>query len=138
MNKLMNGYIWKRTGRCDPKQCGAFCCRTGAIMTCINKDENFKDHKKYYELQNMQEIGEIDGSIIMSNRVACAALRGLRCSIHKKRPITCKQFPLSPTQDFYKIAKQHGCTYSFKQVKITKKKIEKSTRRTKHETRKRS
>ncbi len=110
---------WVRTGRCQPTKCGAFCCRTGAIMTqCNRKSKRAKDDMKYYELQNMQPIGDLNGETILSNRVACAALRGLRCGIHKKRPSICKEFPFNKDQSFYKVAVQHGCTYKFKKIKL--------------------
>lgn len=117
--KSKKEYKYIRTGRCNPKACGVFCCRTGPIMTKYNrKGKRAKDDIKYYEMQNMRPIGNLDGCVVLSSRVACAALRGLRCGIHKNRPSICKEFPMSKDQDFYKIAVKHGCTYRFKKVRI--------------------
>jgi len=90
------------------------------------KGKERRDEKKYYELQNMKEVGTIDGKIVLSTRVACAALRCLRCGIHKTRPRICRGFPPAPDQDFYKMARQHGCTYRFKKIYLKGKKPFKS------------
>ena len=116
--KLKKGYVWKRTGRCQPKKCGAFCCRVGPLMTKITEKRKDRTNAlRYYQLQGMFELGQVDGCPILSSRTSCSALRGLSCGVHKTRPTICREFPHIIDQDYYRLAKQHGCTYRFKQVK---------------------
>jgi Fe-S-cluster containining protein len=115
-------FVWERIGRCQPKKCASFCCRVGPVIHLLSgTKKQQKDDRKYYELQNMQEVGKIKGKALLARRVSCAALKGLRCRIHKKRPTICKSFPPHPSSQYYQMCKQHGCTYRFVKVKRKKK-----------------
>jgi len=129
-------YKWVRTGRCNPKSCGAFCCRIGPLMISIGNEKKDKERKLYYESTGLVHIGsskqktfkkpeskkktweEIHHYAMMN---PCKHLKNLRCNIHKKRPFICKDFPEDPNQVWYKLAKKHGCTYRFKRVKVKEK-----------------
>lgn len=123
MAKKERTFKWKRTGKCDPSKCGAFCCRHARMTALLEKDKKrLKSQKKYYELQGFREKGLLNGNPVMAFDFPCAALKGIRCSIYKDRPITCKEFPLHPEHDFYKVCVQNGCTIRFKKVYTEKKK----------------
>lgn len=114
--KLKKGYVWKRTGRCQPKKCGAFCCRVGPMMCCVDG----KDEERFYKLQGMVPIAKVGKQKIMTHRMSCMALKVLGCGIYKTRPNICKDFPGCPEQKFYRVCKQNGCNYRFVQIKSSK------------------
>ena len=109
---------YKRVGRCQPKKCGAFCCRIGPYILRVPKDKlgKPKDDPRYYYYNGCMNIHETSKYIYLAQNVACGKLRGSGCSIYKDRPKICQEFPASPDHEWYQVAKAHGCTYRFKKV----------------------
>ncbi len=108
--------IYKRVGHCDPKKCGAFCCRVGPLIQLYNiippktQDSFFK---KFGWMS--QKLGK--NTFYHSNQ-ACRYLVNLRCTLGNKRPEhPCKDFPESKDLEWYRLAKKNGCTYRFVEVK---------------------
>ena len=118
------GKTWKykRIGRCQPSKCGAFCCRIGPLCKTSDDTPRGLDEQRYFSYMGLSELGSITVGKkkikILGHTTACSQLKGLRCSIHKERPNVCKDFPVLPSQEWFKIAKQHGCTYKFVKVKL--------------------
>lgn len=118
---------YKRIGRCQPEKCGAFCCRIHPFIALLS-DKEYKKNKQYYQGMGLIQIGNIkqrnpsgDRRKFHDNKyyttlTPCKNLKNLRCSIHKKRDAVCREFPAHPDQSWFKIAKQHGCTYDFVEV----------------------
>lgn len=111
------GFKYVRVGKCDPKKCGAFCCRIGAQVIHFDNSKDDKDRLKYYEAVGMQHIGNFKGEKVYAYNIACKHLCRLRCGIHDKRPTICREFPSDPSQYWYQLAVANGCTYRFKKVK---------------------
>ncbi len=105
---------YKRIGKCQPKKCGSICCRlcmgTGSIRTDSKYYKNF-DFKPF-------KIGK--EKIWFFERVCSKLSLNGKCLMQKTKPITCKKFPVSPEQDFYKVCKKLGCTYRFEEIKNAK------------------
>lgn len=109
--------IYKRVGHCDPKKCGAFCCRVGPLMQflCTGKELTTQDDffNKFGWMS--QKLGK---DVIYHSNQACRHLVNLRCNLGNKRPKNpCKVFPESKDLVWYRLAKKNGCTYRFVEVK---------------------
>ena len=115
---------WKRIGRCQPNKCGAYCCRVGPEASGFPNEPRISN--KLYKLfgWKCEKLKTEKEGIryIMHPNTSCLNLKGNRCSIQKKKPNICKKFPENPSQAWYQLAKQHGCTYRFvKVIKSTRK-----------------
>lgn len=114
-------FRYQRTGKCQPDKCGSFCCTVGPLMMRISQKDR-QGNKRFSSFFGWQEVGTLkDGDKIIAQRMQCRHLKKGRCSIYKKRPKVCKAFPAHPSQEWYKVARQHGCTYRFKRVPLKKK-----------------
>ncbi len=103
---------YKRTGRCQPKKCGAICCRLTAVNN-FSKEET--EYIKFYEIHGYKKI-KIGNRIVMYLEQACLQLNKTKCNIHENKPNPCKVFPEVKSLMWFKLCKKLGCTYRFKKV----------------------
>lgn len=122
---------YKRVGRCDPKKCGAFCCRLGPLMQSyeVMPSATQKDFFNKFGWMSFK-IGK--RTVYHSNQ-ACRHLVNLRCNLGDKRPDQpCKAFPENKDMVWYKLAKKNGCTFRFIEVKNKKPTKSKDTTKKQH------
>lgn len=110
---------YRRVGRCDPKKCGAFCCRIGPILynIPIKKNQKKETYDSFFSKfgWSSQKIGK---SMLFYPNQTCKHLVNLRCGLGNKKPkVPCKVFPQDKNRLWYKLAKKNGCTYRFVEVK---------------------
>lgn len=105
---------YKRVGRCQPKKCGAFCCRMGPLLLLNSTPPKTNDLYSVFGWKN-EKVGDL--RVVYQNQ-PCSKLSNLKCTIQKTKPQGCVDFPHSPDHNWYKLAKKNGCTYNF--VKIRK------------------
>ena len=107
-----------RTGKCNPKMCGAVCCRIGPHLLVRTAGEASKEYPLYdfFRWAVINFPGKKGISIAYPDQ-KCKHLRGLKCSIHKKKPIHCKVWPNS-RDNWYRLARMNGCTYRFKKKEV--------------------
>ena len=118
--EFMERVKWKRVGRCDPRKCGAFCCRMGPLMREYRKNEAYAKFLMMFGWSVVHEFKERGKTYqVFSTCKSCPHLKGIRCNIHKKRPRICRNFPESRDMRWYEVAKAHGCTYRFVRVRDT-------------------
>jgi Fe-S-cluster containining protein len=108
---------WVRTGTCNPRACGAWCCRfLGHDVLTIQNAEGLSD-PEFYRLRGAQIVEEAgkptQALIYMQAFAPCSALDRdtLRCRIYEERPRTCQSFPSDPAQ-----IEGTGCTFTFERV----------------------
>lgn len=82
----------------DCKNCQALCCKN--IYSQILKEE-FENLYKYFPILFIfGNLGFIKPVIMLSNGFDfCPHLKDFRCTIYEKRPMVCKNYPLSPNLD---------------------------------------
>lgn len=116
---------YERVGKCQPDKCGAFCCKMGPMALRYGGKRETKKHMKYYRLyeffgwgtETIKEKGESPFTIVYPKQECSKLTEDNSCAIYKKRPTDCQKFPEHPDHEWYKIAKKHGCTYRFKEIK---------------------
>lgn len=110
---------YKRVGTCQPDKCGGICCKLGMGIIASKKAKvDMKVYKKYWNWFGFKKVPYGNKSYIVVPNVSCIKqdLRG-KCTVHKNKPLVCKEFPFSKNHWFYKICKKLGCTYDFVEVK---------------------
>jgi len=136
MKKQAPKFKWKRIGKC--KQCGLCCLFSKGMFTAefrgdyyyfLKKTGCTEIHRrkvKYKKNEKFKRKPKKDYwiEVIMGKLSGCPQLmfnkKGkILCSIHDKKPKTCKVFPESPDHKFWDVLK-HVCGYKFVKVKINK------------------
>ena len=117
-------FKWIKKGKCNPKACGAFCCRIG-IASKEKKMDKAKRHGNYFEFFGMKKFTILwnkkkESYYALDKPCKFLSIKN-KCKIHKNRPETCKLFPQSPEWVFYLMAKKAGCTFSFEKKYLKKK-----------------
>lgn len=108
--------VIKRIGKCQPKMCGAFCCRVGPHLIVKDANVGSKTYKLYdMFLWKTETFPGKKSDVISYPDQKCSNLRGLKCLIHKEKPTECKVWPVT-IDNWYRLARQNGCTYRFKKV----------------------
>lgn len=107
---------YKRIGCCNPKKCGAFCCRVGPAMQAYMQKPTATEKEFFINFGWMEQ--KLNDICIFHSNQACRHLRNLKCNLGDKRPDSpCKAFPENKDMEWYLIAKKNGCTYRFIEVK---------------------
>jgi len=108
---------YKRSGRCNPSKCGAFCCRIGPLAITAHSGCIKNPSYALYDLFNWKSENINKNEILTYPNQNCSKLYGNKCIIHgKNKPYHCKIFPSGPCK-WYELCRKHGCTYRFKQLK---------------------
>ncbi len=110
---------YKRVGRCQPKKCGAFCCRQamGVMQTGHDSKRNKgwrSRHGDFYSFFGFIKYQISKNKKLYVPPMPCRYLK-LKggCAIQKTKPRVCKEFPEARDLDYYRMAKKAGCTYRF-------------------------
>jgi len=107
---------YKRIGKC--KQCGMCCMLRERIMSVP------RTSKSYISLHNKSgwtKFHETKKDVYFANLLACYQLyvanKGkFRCKLHEKnKPKICKEWPFSPTEEYYRVLKKF-CGFRFVRI----------------------
>jgi hypothetical protein len=101
----------KRIGKCNPRRCGAACCR---FFHC----RQYQYARYFAGFMDAKIKADGKGGAFINR--PCKFLKNNRCTRWKKRPVPCYQFPI-PSDEVYKQVKGK-CSYRF--VRITRKEYE--------------
>ena len=102
---------YRRIGRCNPKRCGAVCCK-------IIHLGRHPEQQRYFQYHLGKKIITMNG--IRCFESICKHLKDGKCNIHENKPVPCVHFPLL-SDDVYK-AVRRKCGYGW--VRITKREYE--------------
>lgn len=121
IKKKQKEITYKRIGKCQPNKCGSICCRLGNCTRIIPRKhykskKEYEDELRFSKYVGLQIILRTKKETVFTSNLSCIKLKCNKCTVNKTKPETCKLFPQSPNQEYYKICKNLGCTYKFKKI----------------------
>jgi Fe-S-cluster containining protein len=100
--RIIDTKVYKLSGTCDPRRCGAFCCRFSQM-----KVKNITRDEREYFIHHGCEIKDQGNLAHVLMPTPCTKLDtesqppGMSCTIYETRPQICRKYARMPTELFF-------------------------------------